>query len=143
MRRTPWFLLLILSGCVYEGRAYYTEEVASARYPVTADDLRALSKAGVGDDVIVARLETEGVPARPTAEEVARLKQEGVSDRVMQAWVSAKVTPKTERRVVYRSPYYSGVGYPYYYPYYPYYGGWWGWGYPYWGFSYSYYRHCH
>ena len=137
MRRLAGVLLVLLSGCVYGTGAYYTttETAGPPRQSVTVEDLRSLSKAGVGDDVIVARIEAEGVAAKPTADQIAQLKGEGLSDRVIQAWVSAKVTPATTtRRVVYRTPYYYGGYYPY-----PYYGGYWGWGYPYWG--YSYYRH--
>ena len=147
MRAILGLALSLLAGCVYDGGGYYTTTTTAGptRYPVTVEDLRSLTKAGVSDDVIVARVEAEGAAAKPTTEEVAQLKKDGVSDRVIQAWVSAKVTPKTtERRVVYRSPYYAGV-YPYYaYPYYGY-GGWWGWGYPYyWGHYYRpYYRYCH
>lgn len=135
MRKLGPLALLVLSGCVYGTGAYYTtEEVAGPpRQSVTVEDLRSLYKAGISDDVIVARIEAEGVAAKPTADQIAQLKQEGLSDRVIQAWVSAKVPAPTTRRVVYRSPYYYGGYYPYHYPYY---GGW--WGYPYWG---GYYCH--
>ncbi len=135
MRRVRGLLTLVLfgaTGCYYGPRAYYVEpQVAPARQPVSREDVRTLVRAGVGDEIILARIRTEGVSARPTAEEVVDLKKEGASDKVVEALLGAQVTSAAPARAVY-----PAYGYPYPYPS-------WGWDpfYPYyWGHRY-YYRY--
>ena len=131
MRRAGGLLTLVLlgvTGCTYGPRGYYVEPpVAPARQPVSREDVRTLVQAGVGDEIILARIRTEGVTARPTAEQVVDLKKEGTSDKVVEALLGAQVTSAAPARVDY--PAYVPYGYPYPYPswdwdpFFPYYWG--------------------
>jgi len=51
----------------------------------TTDDVVAMSQAGLSDEVIVTHLRVHGVARVPTADDLIRLKQQQVSDRVLQA----------------------------------------------------------
>lgn len=94
-----WKLLPILAslvsvalGCVYyEPVPEYAAKPAGRPSPLSLDDVLRLSKAGVGDDVIIAKIKAGGVKASASADEIARMKAEGVSDPVLQAFVSAPV----------------------------------------------------
>jgi len=117
---------LTLAGC-YIGPApgYRVREV---RPPgLTIDEVVKLTKSGLSDDVVLEKIKEAGVATRPTSDQLASLKQEGVSERVLKALVDAPITG-AERRVVEYVYYPRSYYYPYYYPYsyYPYY-----WGYPY------------
>jgi hypothetical protein len=120
---------LILGGCYVAPYPRY--RVREVRPPgLTTEEVVKLTKSGLSDDVVVEKIKEAGVTVRPTADQLAALKQEGVSDRVLQALVEAPITG-TEQRVVEYVYYPRSYYYPYYYPYsYPYY-----WGYPhyYWG----------
>ena len=133
MRLARGLLALVLlggTGCFYGPRVAYVEpQVVPARRPLSREDVRTLVRAGVGDEIILARLRTEGVTARPTAEEVVDLKKDGASDKVIEALLGAPVTTAAPARVVH--PAYPGppYGYPYPYPpwewdpFFPYYAG--------------------
>jgi hypothetical protein len=56
---------------------------------VTPDELVELSRAGLGDEVLVALIEATGMPSPLGAEEARRLKTEGLSDAVIAAAVHA------------------------------------------------------
>jgi len=115
---------LTLGGC-YIGPApgYRVREV---RPPgLTIDEVVKLTKSGLSDDVVLEKIKEAGVATRPTSEQLAGLKHEGVSDRVLKALVDAPVTG-AEQRVVEYVYYPRSYYYPYYYPYsyYPYYYWW-------------------
>jgi hypothetical protein len=109
---------------------------------VTKSDVLKLVRAGVGDDVIVARIRAEGVEARPSTDEILEMKKEGVSDKIVQALLEGEVASRVETpRMIYSS---NPWDVPYYYPYYPYYRPYsWGgyWPYPYWHFGVHYRIH--
>lgn len=51
----------------------------------TFDDVIAMTRANVGEEVIVTHVRANGVVQRPQAGDIILLKQQGVSDRVLQA----------------------------------------------------------
>jgi hypothetical protein len=131
----------LLGGCVYPyARSVPIYESAPPprplTQPVTVEDVLKLSAAGVSEDIILAKLQAEGVAAKPSAEQIVTLKTAGVSDRVIAEMLAARapVTREPERPVVYyRYEYYPGW---YYYPW------WYAWPSPYWHFHF-YWRHRH
>ncbi len=86
---------MALAGCTYAVR----EDVA--RDPVTRLEVVRLTRAGVADDTIIARVHREGMSETLSAEEIVSLKQDGVSDRVIQSMISAPVA-QPRRTIVYR-----------------------------------------
>lgn len=56
---------------------------------VTPDELAALSKEGLGDDVLIALIDASGLSAVVDAARALQLKRQGVSDRVIAAAVRA------------------------------------------------------
>lgn len=131
----------LLGGCVYP---YYRrvpvydgpEPYRAATFPVSIEDVIKLSKAGIGEEIILSKIRTDGVTAKPTADQVVSMKNEGVSERVIEAMVAAQVPQPVEPappRVVYR---YEYAPWRYYDPW------WYGWPYPYWHFNFHWrYRH--
>lgn len=73
---------------------------AAAAMAVTPAELAALSKAGLGDDVLVALIETSGVPDVLDANAVLALKRDGLSDRVITAAVRASTPPPRAEQAV-------------------------------------------
>ena len=67
-----------------------TSGMASA---VTPDELAALAKAGLGDEVLLALIESTGVDLAVDATRSLALKRAGVSDRVIAAAVRASWAP--------------------------------------------------
>jgi hypothetical protein len=49
------------------------------------DDIITMAQAGLGDDVIITHLQTHGIIAPPSAHDLIRLKNSGVSDPVLHA----------------------------------------------------------
>jgi len=100
-----------------------------------------MSKAGTSDSIIIEQINKAGLDARPTSEQIASLKAQGVSEAVLQAMNTAPLHASQEPVV----EYVGGYPYPYYpyyyygYPYYYGYGAYYGW--PYWGPYYSHYYH--
>ncbi len=137
--------LALAAGCATEPYPYYQVRRMEPG-GLNADEIVKLAKAGTSDAIIIEKINSIGVASAPTAEQLAELKKEGVSDAVLNAMTAAKVVqPKESVETVYRYPYYSSPYYGYYgYPYYgPYYGSYWyGYGYPYYGYGYhSHYPH--
>ncbi|GIW96230.1 MAG: hypothetical protein KatS3mg110_4271 [Pirellulaceae bacterium] len=63
-----------------------TAAIASrAGRPVSFSQVIQMTRAGLSDDVIVAHIEANGVERRPTADDLVKLKNDGVSDRVLLA----------------------------------------------------------
>src|SRR5262245_34785737 len=126
----------LMAGCVVGPSVQY--RVVETRPGLSMEEIVRMSKAGLSDAVLIEKIKAEGVAARPSSDQLASLKQEGLSDQVLAVIVTAPVQPgKTE---VYPVSYYYGpawygsywYGWPYYWGgYYPYYG----WYYP----RYSYY----
>ncbi|HEX7084945.1 MAG TPA: hypothetical protein VF198_01175 [Vicinamibacterales bacterium] len=62
---------------------------------VTTGELVELRRAGLGDEVLIALIESTGVPSPVDADEAIRLKQAGLSDAVIAAAVRAS-TPQPD-----------------------------------------------
>jgi hypothetical protein len=135
--------LALLAGCYTEPVPYYQVR-RSDPGGLSTDEIVKLSKAGTSDAIIIEKINSTGIAVKPTAEQLAELKKEGVSDAVLTAMTTARIAePKESIETVYRYPYsypyYYGYGYPYYYG--PYYGAYWFGGYPYHYGHYGYYPH--
>ena len=65
----------------------------TAASALTANEVAELSKAGVGDNVIIAQLETDGTRAHLSADTILRLQGEGVSDEVILAMIRSGSKP--------------------------------------------------
>lgn len=90
---------LLLGGCI--AREYRTVEPGSV--PMTEGDVIGMTRAGYSDSAIVRRIREQGIDRRPTADDVVKLRDHGVSDGVVTALLEAPVTtprPPRERRVV-------------------------------------------
>ncbi len=66
---------------------------SSAASAVTPDELAALAKAGLGDEVLLALIESTGMDRGVDAARSLALKRAGVSDRVIAAAVRASYQP--------------------------------------------------
>ena len=147
MRTAAWvsgLSLLLLAGCVVGPvPRYRVREVRPAGLSI--EEVARMSKAGLSDAVLLEKIKSDGVAARPSADQVVSLKNEGVSEAVVAAMLTAPVVEAQTVETVYDYSYY---GYPYYYPYsyYPYYYpySYYGYGYPYYyGYGYGYYPYSH
>ncbi|MEX2113276.1 MAG: glycine zipper domain-containing protein [Pirellulales bacterium] len=94
---------------------------------VTIDDVIAMTRAGVTEDVIVTHVSRHGAARPPQAGDLIVLQQQGVSPRVVQALQNSQPPVAGPPGVVVAEPYavpapvYWGPPYPYPYPYaYPY-----------------------
>ena len=127
---------LLLAGCYVGPPPGY--RVREVRPPgLTSDEIVKMSKSGVSDDVVIEKIKEAGLAAKPTAEHLKSLKEQGLSDPVLKAMVDAPVTGAEQRvteYVYYPRRYYYPSYYPYSY-YYPYYR----WGYPY-GYGWPYWH---
>lgn len=88
--------------------------------PLAQADIVSLTKAGVPDDEIIARIDRTRTVFRLGSEDVIRLRNEGVSDRVVNYMLDtyARYVAARERRQAYSDydgPY--GWGFHYGYPY--------------------------
>ncbi len=134
--------LCLASGCVFDTGPYY--RVRTIPGGLSTDKIVRMAKSGVSDEVIIEKIKDVGIAAKPTSDQLASLKSEGVSDTVLGALLAARVVPQeTTVEYAYYPNYY--YGYPYYgYPYgawgyyYPY-GSYWGWGYGYYPYYGRYY----
>jgi len=63
--------------------------LSSGASAVTPDELAALAKAGLGDEVLLALIESTGLDRAVDAARTLALKRAGVSDRVIAAAVRA------------------------------------------------------
>ena len=70
---------------VYSARA---PQPAPQRAPVGLADVKALTKAGLSDEVIISQIRASGVVYRLTAAELIDLKETGVSERVLDFMVN-------------------------------------------------------
>lgn len=121
MKKTLPALLLILSGCFYE--TYERRGVNPPAPPLTAQDVRKLSEAGVSEAVILETIDQRG-SKKLSVDDIVALKTAGASDTVI---AKMQATERQEPQVVYVD---NPAYYRYYYgPYYP----WWGFSAGYWG----------
>ena len=101
--------------------------------PLGIEDVKALAKAGLSDDLIVSQIRNSGTVYRLGAADIIALKTAGVSEKVIDCMIN---TPNTARppapaagTVVVEPAVYPVYPYPYYpYPYWGWYGGYWGHG---------------
>jgi hypothetical protein len=126
-------LVFLAAGCVVAPAAHRTVRPASIP-PLTSEDITRMSKAGVSDSIIVEKLKADGIAARPTADQIVSLMKEGVSDRVLEAMLAARVLGPAElsAREAYVEAPEHGYSYPYYSPAWGYDACWWSWPYPWW-----------
>jgi hypothetical protein len=68
--------------------------VATADESVTANDLVKLSAAGLGDDILVALIESHEAVFRLTADDVLDLRKRGLSEKVILAMLQTAMRPK-------------------------------------------------
>lgn len=124
------------SGCTserYTTHARRSEQDSLAM--MTKEDVIALTKAGVGNNVILGMINSTGSTFRLYTPDVIELADSGVADTVIHAMLHADGSSrKEERRTAagyYPPDYYWWWGYPYYDPWYwsPYYA----WPGPYYG----------
>jgi hypothetical protein len=95
--------------------------------PMTIDDVIALAKDSVGDDVIINQIKATDSYFKLTTDDILTLKKEGVSERVISAMIQTSQKPRPVRRTrVYAplyDPYWSAFWHPYswdyWYPWYP------------------------
>lgn len=82
--------LLFVAGC-----AYPAPRVFAVHPPVDIDDVVKLSHAGVRDEVIVELVDSRGLGATLSVEDVARLKDLGVAAPLFDALVRAPARPRS------------------------------------------------
>lgn len=68
---------------------------ASADLPAGVQDVVALTKAGMGDDLILAKVTQAGMSYNLTADQMIYLKSQGVSEKVMAALIGPSGAPPT------------------------------------------------
>lgn len=109
MGKMPLMLTIValaaVSGCAYPIRRQMPPPV-----PMTHEDVARLSRAGIGEGVIAELVEARGLSSTLSAENIIDLKQSGVSDRVLETMVKARIV--RSESIAWDGPY--GVyGYPY------------------------------
>jgi hypothetical protein len=130
MSPTKVALIVLVSALVGVGCApeHYAQRARTAAVPedtialMTNKDVVALSKAGVGDDVIIDMMDVSGSDFSLRPQDVVELADSGVSDKVISAMVrTGKSSQYTDGSggYYYYPPYYWDAGYPFWYPWYP------------------------
>jgi hypothetical protein len=118
------FIVILTTVCLAglaSGCASSKPKVAQS-HPVTVADVEALTKAGMGDDVIISQIRTSGAAYRLNAADIIDLHNAGVSNRVIQYMINSPAQAPVAQTVVAAPP----PAPPYYYPNpYPY--PWWFW----------------
>ncbi|MFN3485432.1 MAG: hypothetical protein ACK44W_08130 [Planctomycetota bacterium] len=79
---------LLLGGCV----AYEHHSYDPGVTPITQGEIVSMTRAGYPESEILERLRRGGVERRPTADEIIALKEQGVSNAVLNALLEAPVT---------------------------------------------------
>ena len=131
-------MVCLLPGCVIGPVPRYRVREAAAP-PLNCEEIVRMVKAGLSEAIIIEKLNVDGLEARPTAEQIAALKKDGVSEGVLRAMLTAPLRERTEERLIYTEDYYPYSYGPWWYG--PYCYGWpyWGWRfgtYPYHGWGY-------
>jgi hypothetical protein len=117
MIRTAGILLvgLVMTGCATTPRPI----------PLTQVDIISMTKAGATEEEIMRRIDQTRTVFRLNSDDVVRLRNEGVGDRIvtymLDTYTRAAVAEE-RRRATYSGSFYYG---PYFYPYHP----WWRWHY--------------
>jgi hypothetical protein len=125
--------LLLLSGALSVGCA-----TTPRKPPVTVEQVVEMSQAGTPPADIVHKMRESGTVYRLSGSELARLKERGVSDEVLDYLQNTQLEYARNRAVMYYSAYW---GPPYYGPHGYWHGGPWLYGPPYWYSPYWRYRH--
>jgi hypothetical protein len=103
---------------------------------MTKEDVIALTKAGVGDDVILKMISTSGSTFRLHTPDVILLADSGVADTVIHAMLQADGSSRKDEHAAvvrhYPPDYYWWFDYPFYDPWY--WPAYYGWPRPYYGF---------
>ncbi len=113
----------LASGCAPSGYASHARGQmappdSTAPMPMTKNDVIELSKARIGDDVILSMLNISQSSFVLRTKEVIELADSGVSDKVIDAMLkSGEPGQRTERASGYAGMYWSGAWSPYWYPY--------------------------
>jgi hypothetical protein len=133
MMKQALFILvtsMVAMGCMASRYAYHERHdhpVAADTLTMTKEDVIALSREGVSDDVIIDQIRVTNSQFVLSKDDILELKKSGVSEEVIRAMIktSERGQPRRTVREYSWSPYLAG------YPWYP---GFW------WGFSFRYYR---
>lgn len=130
-------ICLLSTGCMspyyaHRERRQVVQEDTLMAPAMTVDDVIAMTKDGVGDDVILAQMKATHTYFRLTSNDIRDLKKSGVSDKVISAMIKTADQPRTSAQTQ-QVPYYPYPDY-YWYPYPYFYDPWYS---PvYFGFSY-------
>lgn len=90
------------------------------RQPLTIEDVKALAKAGVGDDLIISQIASTRTVYQLNTAQIIDLKNSGVNQRVIDYMINTQsMSVQTYQPEVYSSSYYYVVPAPYPYYYYP------------------------
>ena len=65
----------------------------------TADQLVALARAGLDEDILIALIQTDGSVFQLTADDILELHRQGLSDRVILAMLQTAMRPAAENRI--------------------------------------------
>lgn len=126
-------LTVLLSGCIVvpPQRQVVAPPQVQPGPPLGMEDIKALAKAGVNDDLIVSQIRNSGTVYQLHAVDIIALKSAGVSERVIDCMIG---TPNTAmpppnasvQQTVVVDPGPAYIVTPAVYPY-PYWGWGWGW----------------
>lgn len=119
-------LTLLGTGCMsgynaHRERGQMVTEDTVATQPVTVDDVIAMTKDNVGDDVILAQIKVTRTYYHLTSNDIRDLKKSGVSDHVINAMIKTADEPRAAKRKVSYDYYPGYTWYPYPYFYDPWY----------------------
>jgi hypothetical protein len=121
---------MVAMGCMSSRYAYHERHdhgAAADTLAMTVEDVIALSREGVGDDVIIDQIRVTNSHFLLSKDDILELKRAGVSEAVIRAMI--KTSERGQRRRIVREYYWS----PHLYSY-PWYPAFW------WGYTYRYYR---
>src|SRR5512141_48414 len=113
--------LLVGSGCMTGGYTTVDRAVASGTdtLALTPHDIIAMSRAKIGDGVIIKMIRSSGAYFQLRSRDVVALADSGVSDKVIEAMLSTAERHDDRGAGSYYAPYYPAYwwgAYPYYYP---------------------------
>jgi hypothetical protein len=124
VRYSHWLLAALLTVAVLSGCATVVEKRPP---PPSLEEVVQMSKAGVPAHEIVARLVYTRAAYAVKGSELARLKEQGVADEVLDYIQESALALARAEEAYRQGQYYYWYGWPYWgpgpYPYYPYY--WW------------------
>lgn len=84
-----------LVGCLLPPQPIYRAQVPGPppRPAMTTGDVLNLTRAGISEAVILEKLNSDGIAAAPSADDLIALKKEGAGDRVIEAVLAARIGP--------------------------------------------------